>query len=58
MKTTTQMLREYKTSIHEGSLDTLEYIERTHLLLAFYAGQRNELTFDQWYEATFNTETK
>lgn len=52
------MLREYKTSIHEGSLDTLEYIERTHLLLAFYAGQRNELTFDQWYEATFNTETK
>ena len=58
MKTTTQMLREYKAPILEGSLDTLEYIERNHLLLAYYAGQRNELTFDQWYEATFNTETK
>ena len=58
MKTITQMLRDYKLPILESSIDTLEYIERNHLLLAYYAGQRNELTFDQWYEAAFNTETK
>ena len=61
MKTTTQMLRHYPatdgtTKIHESSLDTLEYIERNQLLLAYYAGQRNELTFDQWYEASFQSE--
>ena len=58
MKTITQMLRDYKLPILESSIDTLEYIERNHLLLAYYAGQRSELTFDQWYEATFKTETK
>ena len=58
MKTITQMLRDYKLPILESSIDTLEYIERNHLLLAYYAGQRNDLTFDQWYEAAFNTETK
>ena len=52
------MLRDYKLPILESSIDTLEYIERNHLLLAYYAGQRTELTFDQWYEAAFKTETK
>ena len=62
MKTTTQMLREYPatdgtTKIHESSINVLQEIERTQLLLAYYAGQRNELTFDQWYEAAFNTQS-
>jgi hypothetical protein len=63
MKTPTQMLRHYPvtdgtTKIHESSINLLQEIERNQLLLAYYAGQRNELTFDQWYEAAFNTETK
>ena len=62
MKTTTQMLREYPatdgtTKIHESSINVLQEIERTQLLLAYYAGQRNELTFDHWYEAAFNTQS-
>jgi hypothetical protein len=52
------MLGHYKAPIHQGSIDTLNYIERNHLWLAYHAGQRNELTFDQWYEASFNEETK
>jgi len=57
------MLRHYPvtdgtTKIHESSINLLQEIERNQLLLAYYAGQRNELTFDQWYEAAFNTETK
>ena len=63
MKTPTQMLRQYPvtdgtTKIHESSINLLQEIERNQLLLAYYAGQRSELTFDQWYEATFKTETK
>jgi hypothetical protein len=56
MKTITQMLGHYKAPIHQGSIDTLNYIERNHLWLAYHAGQRNELTFDQWYEAAFQNE--
>ena len=57
------MLRHYPatdgtTKIHESSINVLQEIERNQLLLAYYAGQRSELTFDQWYESTFNTETK
>ena len=63
MKTPTQMLRHYPvtdgtTKIHESSINLLQEIERNQLLLAYYAGQRSELTFDQWYEATFKTESK
>ena len=61
MKTPTQMLRQYPvtdgtTKIHESSIILLQEIERNQLLLAYYAGQRSELTFDQWYEAAFQNE--
>ena len=61
MKTPTQMLRHYPvtdgtTKIHESSINLLQEIERNQLLLAYYAGQRSELTFDQWYEASFQSE--
>ena len=55
------MLRHYPvtdgtTKIHESSINVLQEIERNQLLLAYYAGQRSELTFDQWYEAAFQNE--
>ena len=61
MKTTTQMLRHYPvtdgtTKIQEISINLLQEIERNQRLLAYYAGQRSELTFDQWYEAAFQNE--
>lgn len=63
MKTLTQMLRNYTatdgiTKIYESSFSALQDLERIQLLLAYNAGQRNHLTFDQWYEASFNEETQ
>lgn len=59
MKTTTQMLREFKlTTISESTLNNLEYCETEHLRLAYFAGKRNDLTFEQWHNTSFNQETK
>jgi hypothetical protein len=59
MNTTIQIIRQYKElSISESSLDTLEQIGRLHLLSAWWAGQNSKITFDEWYESTFQTETK
>jgi hypothetical protein len=57
--TTTQMLRKWRlTELSIPMLDLMEHTERTHLSMAFMAGQLNKLTFDEWYETKFDTETK
>jgi len=57
--TTTQMLRKWRLSqLSMPMLDLMRHTERIHLSMAFRAGQSKAWTFDEWYEATFDTETK
>lgn len=54
MKTITQLLRELKSvELSEGILESVENIERNHLERAYYQNN-GQLTFDQWYRATFD----
>jgi hypothetical protein len=59
LKTTTQILRKWHlTELPTSYVDLMAETERIHLSMAFMAGQLNKLTFDEWYETKFDTETK
>lgn len=45
----------YQSHIGEDHIATLLHIERAQFEIAFNVGKLGFLTFDQWYDATFNT---
>lgn len=56
--TTTQIFRKMQgLPIEESTINSLANIEKTRLRLAYLTGKINEVSFDEWYEATFNTES-
>jgi hypothetical protein len=56
--TTTQIFRKMQgLPIEESTINSLANIEKTRLRLAYLTGKINEVTFDEWYESTFNTES-
>jgi HEPN domain-containing protein len=57
-QTISQLLRELKSvDISESILKDIETIEQVHLRYA-YRDSSVSVPFEQWYEATFKTETK
>ena len=56
--TISQLLREMKTAeLSESTLKDIETIEQMHLRFAYHDALLR-VPFEQWYEATFKTETK
>ena len=57
-QTISQLLRELKSvDISESIIKDIETIEQVHLRFAYHDALLR-VPFDQWYEATFKTETK
>jgi len=57
-ETISQLLRQLKSAdISESILKDIETIEQLHLRFAYHDALLR-VPFDQWYEATFKTETK
>ena len=57
-QTISQLLRELKSvDISESILKDIELIEKVTLRIAYHDALLR-VPFDQWYEATFKTETK
>jgi len=57
-KTISQLLREMKSvDLSESILKDIETIEKVTLRIAYHDALLR-VPFDQWYEATFKTETK
>jgi HEPN domain-containing protein len=57
-QTISQLLRELKSvDISESILKDIETIEKVTLRIAYHDALLR-VPFDQWYEATFKTETK
>ena len=57
-QTISQMLRELKSvDISESMLKDIETIEKVTLRIAYHDALLR-VPFEQWYEATFKTETK
>ena len=56
--TISQLLREMKTAdLSESILKDIETIEQVHLRFAYHDALLR-VPFEDWYEATFKTETK
>ena len=59
LNTITQMLRKWDliklTNFH---IDIMQEIELRHLRMAFMGGQSDTMTFEEWYNQTFNTKEK
>ena len=56
--TISQLLREMKTAdLSESILKDIETIEQVHLRFAYHDALLR-VPFEQWYEATFKTESK
>jgi hypothetical protein len=56
--TTTQIFRKLQgLPIEEATINSLANIEKTRLRLAYLTGRINEVTFDEWYESTFNIQS-
>ena len=57
-ETISQLLREMKSyDLPESLLKDIETIEQVHLRFAYHDALLR-VPFEQWYEATFKTETK
>jgi HEPN domain-containing protein len=57
-QTISQLLRELKSvDISESIIKDIETIEQVHLRFAYHDALIR-VPFDQWYEATFQTQTK
>jgi HEPN domain-containing protein len=57
-ETISQLLRQLKSAdISESILKDIETIEQLHLRFAYHDALLR-VPFEQWYEATFKTETK
>ena len=57
-ETISQLLREMKSyELPESVLKDIETIEQVHLRFAYHDALLR-VPFEQWYEATFKTETK
>jgi HEPN domain-containing protein len=57
-QTISQLLRELKSvDISESIIKDIETIEQVHLRFAYHDALLR-VPFEQWYEATFQTETK
>ena len=57
MKTISQLLREMKSAdLSESILKDIELIEEVHLRLAYHDALLR-VSFEQWYEKTFNTQS-
>jgi HEPN domain-containing protein len=57
-ETISQLLRQLKSvDISESILKDIETIEQVHLRFAYHDALLR-VPFEDWYEATFNTETK
>ena len=59
LNTITQMLRKWDLiKLTDVQIDIMQEIELRHLRMAFQGGRSDTMTFEEWYNQTFNTKEK